>query len=124
MLQEHTERNRHPQSETYYDLWDDWELIESSFLSQYGIRLRADDDMSWSEFCSLLSGIMPETPLGRVVSIRAEKDIKVINGFTKEQKKIHNDWLLKRNKRMVGTPQYIEYWTRLQRDFKAAYSKK
>lgn len=93
-------------------------------MSQYGIRLRADDDMSWSEFCSLLSGIMPETPLGRVVSIRAEKDIKVINGFTKEQKKIHNDWLLKRNKRMVGTPQYIEYWTRLQKDFKAAYSKK
>ncbi len=117
-------RNRHPQSETYYDLWDDWELIESSFLSQYGIRLRADDDMSWSEFCSLLSGIMPETPLGRVVSIRAEKDIKVINSFTKEQKKIHDDWLLKRNRKMVGTPQYIEYWTRLQRDFKAAYSKK
>lgn len=103
---------------------DDWELIESSFLSQYGIRLRADDDMSWSEFCSLLSGIMPETPLGRVVSIRAEKDIKVINSFTKEQKKIHDDWLLKRNRKMVGTPQYIEYWTRLQRNFKAAYSKK
>ena len=105
-------------------MWDDWELIESSFLSQYGIRLRADDDMSWSEFCSLLSGIMPETPLGRVVSKRAEKDIKAINSFTKEQKKIHDDWLLKRNRKMVGTPQYIEYWTRLQRDFKAAYSKK
>lgn len=62
--------------------------------------------------------------VGRVVSIRAEKDIKVINSFTKEQKKIHDDWLLKRNRKMVGTPQYIEYWTRLQRDFKAAYSKK
>lgn len=50
--------------------------------------------------------------------------MKVIRNFTKEQKKIHNDWLLKRNKRVVVTPQYIEHWTRLQRDFKAAYSKK
>ena len=125
LLQAHTKRNRHPQSnETYYDIWDDWDLIEASFLSQYGIRLRIEDDMSWSEFCSLLSGIMPETPLGRIVGIRAEKDAKVIKNFTKEQMKIHTDWILKRNKKMVGTPQYIEYWTQLQREFKAAYSKR
>lgn len=56
--------------------------------------------MSWSEFCSLLSGIMPETPLGRIVSIRAEKDPKVIKEFSKDQKKIRNDWILKRNKKL------------------------
>jgi hypothetical protein len=94
LLQVHTGRSRHPQGEIYYDLFDDWELVESSFLSQYSIRLRKDDDMSWSEFCSLLSGIMPETPLGRVVSIRAEKDPKIIKNFTKEQKKIRNDWII------------------------------
>lgn len=117
-------RSRHPQSsETYYDLWDDWELIESSFLSQYGIRLRTEDDMSYGEFCSLLSGLMPETPLGRVVSIRAEKDPKVIKNFTKEQKKIHNDWLLKRNKKNVGTQQYIKYWNDFQNWAKTAFSK-
>ena len=42
----------------------------------------------------MLSGIMPETPLGRVVSIRAEKDPKIIKNFTKEQKKIRNDWII------------------------------
>ena len=89
-----------PQNETYYDLFDDWNLIEASFLKQYGIRLRTEDDMSYAEFCSLLSGIMPDTPLGQVVSIRAEKDMKVINNFTKEQKRIRNDWLLKRNQRL------------------------
>ena len=57
--------------------------------------------MSWSEFCSLLSGIMPETPLGRVVSIRAEKDPKIIKNFTKEQKKIRNDWIIRRNKKLM-----------------------
>ena len=74
------ERRIHPHSEIYYDIYDDWKLIESSFLSQYGIRLRTEDDMSWPEFCSLLSSIMPETPLGRVVSIRAEIQKKIANG--------------------------------------------
>lgn len=124
MLQEHTERSRHPQGETYYDLFDDWELVESSFLSQYGIRLRKDDDMSWSEFCSLLSGIMPETPLGRVVSIRAEKDPKIIKNFTKEQKKIRNDWIIRRNKKLMKNPKaYNEYWNNFQKWAKAAFSK-
>lgn len=124
MLQVHTGRSRHPQGETYYDLVDDWELVESSFLSQYGIRLRKDDDMSWSEFCSLLSGIMPETPLGRVVSIRAEKDPKIIKNFTKEQKKIRNDWIIRRNKKLMKNPKaYNEYWNNFQKWAKAAFSK-
>lgn len=58
---------------------------------QYGIRLR-NDDMSWSEFCTLLTGIMPETPLGQIVSIRSEEDKDILKNFTKEQHKIRNDW--------------------------------
>lgn len=79
-------------SNCFYDLFDDWDLIESSFAQQYGIRLRKELDMSWAEFCSLLVGIMPETPLGSVVSIRAEKDRKVIRKFNTEQKRIYNEW--------------------------------
>lgn len=120
----HTERKRHPQGETYYDLWEDWELIESSFLSQYGIRLRTEDDMSWSEFCSLLSGIMPETPLGRVVSIRAEKEPKVIKNFSEEQKRIRQDWFRRRNKKLRENPKaYNDYWNKTQEWAKAAFSK-
>lgn len=58
---------------------------------QYGIRLR-NDDMTWSEFCTLLKGIMPETPLGQIVSIRSEEDKNMLKNFTKEQHKIRNDW--------------------------------
>ena len=58
---------------------------------QYGIRLR-NDDMCWSEFCTLLIGIMPETPLGQIVSIRSEEDKDILKNFTKEQHKIRNDW--------------------------------
>lgn len=48
--------------------------------------------MSWSEFSSLLSGIMPETPLGQVVSIRSEEDRDVLKNFTAEQHRIRNEW--------------------------------
>ena len=76
----------------WYDLFEDWELIEASFLTQYGIRLRFVDDMSWNEVCTLLSGIMTKTPLGQIVSIRAEEDKDILNNFTEEQHKIRNEW--------------------------------
>ena len=78
--------------EYWYDLLDDYDLIEASFAKQYGIRLRNEQDMTWSEFATLLSGLMPDTPLGQIISIRAEKDKDVIKRFTKEQKRIQSDW--------------------------------
>jgi hypothetical protein len=35
---------------------------------------------------------MPDTPLGSIVTIRAEKDRKVIKGFSADQRRIHNEW--------------------------------
>ena len=79
--------------EYWYDIEEDWSLIEASFLMQYGIRLRAVNDMSYDEFCSYLSGIMPDTPLGNVVRIRSETDKELLESFTPEQRKIRSDWL-------------------------------
>lgn len=77
----------------YYDLFDDWDLIESSFAKQYGIRLRKNiSDMEWGEFSSLLSGLNGDTPLGNIVRIRSEKDPEVIRKFTPEEKRIRNEW--------------------------------
>ena len=52
--------------------------------------------MKWDEFRSLLVGIGPETPLGRIVSIRAEDDKDVLKHFSKEQHRIRNTWRSKR----------------------------
>lgn len=70
-------------SDPYYDLFGDWDLIVSSFLTQYGLRIRTKEfeTVSWDEFRSLLAGIAPETPLGRVVAIRSETDKNVIRHF-------------------------------------------
>ncbi len=48
--------------------------------------------MKWDEFKALISGLSAETPLGRLVAIRAENDKDVIKRFTKEQKRIRNEW--------------------------------
>lgn len=48
--------------------------------------------MSWDEFCTLLIGIMPKTPLGQIVSIRSEEDENILKNFTEEQHKIRNEW--------------------------------
>lgn len=79
--------------------------------------------MSWSEFCSLLSGINGDTPFGTIVSIRAEKDQKVIKNYTKEQKWIRNDWILKQNKKRREDPAaYKQYVDNLQAWCKASFS--
>ena len=71
---------------------DDYDLIEASFLSQYGIRLKTTE-LEFDEFLNLTSCLMPETPLGQIVAIRSETDGEVISNFTDAQKKIRNDWL-------------------------------
>ena len=86
----------------YYDIEEDWTLIESSFFKQYGIRLRVVDDMPYSEFCSYLSGLMPDTPLGSIVQIRAEDDKEILKNFTDEQKRIRSEW---RNKVAQNMPE-------------------
>lgn len=48
--------------------------------------------MSWDEFCTLLAGIMPETPLGQIVQIRSENDREKLKHFSPAQKRIRSEW--------------------------------
>lgn len=77
----------------WYDFYDDWDLIESSITQQYGIRLRNEiNTISWSEVRMLISGLLPETPLGKVIQIRSESNKEMLKNFTPEMHKIRNDW--------------------------------
>nr|DAU31640.1 MAG TPA: hypothetical protein [Caudoviricetes sp.] len=89
-------------SDPYYDLFGDWELIVSSFLSQYGLRIRTKEfeTVSWDEFKALLAGLAPETALGRVVAIRSETDKNVIKKFSRDQRRIYDEWREKAAKQM------------------------
>ena len=77
----------------WYDFYDDWDLIESSIAQQYGIRLRNEiNTISWSEVRMLISGLLPDTPLGRIIQIRSENNKDMLKQFTPEMHKIRNDW--------------------------------
>ena len=72
---------------------DDWALIVASFQTQYGIRLAKDlGGMSWREFSYLINGLSGDTPLGRIVRIRAEDSPEELKNFTPEEKRIRNDY--------------------------------
>lgn len=90
-------------NDPYYDLFEDWDLIVSSFLSQYGLRIKTKEfeTVGWEEFKALLSGISPDTALGRIVAIRAETDKEIIKNFNKDQKRIYDEW---RNRRVEQMP--------------------
>lgn len=40
----------------------------------------------------MLSGLNADTPLGKIVSIRAETDPEVLKGFNREQRRIRSDY--------------------------------
>lgn len=102
----------------YYDLFEDWDLIISSFLSQYGLRIRTKEfeTVSWDEFKSLLGGISPETPLGRIVAIRSENDKNTLKHFTKDQKRIRDGWR-NRNAAAMTLETYAEQMASLEKMF-------
>ncbi len=106
-------------NEAFYDLIDDFDLIESSFAQQYGIRLRMEiDTMKWGEFSSLLSGLNGDTPLGNIVRIRSEKDPKVIKNFTENEKRIRSKWLNK-NAKEISHEDYQQAMESIKNMFKS-----
>lgn len=72
--------------------------------------------MKWAEFKSLLVGIAPDTALGRIVSIRAERDKDVLKRFSKEQRRIRNEWVLRRA-RGVAPQQTEAFLEQLEQTF-------
>lgn len=58
--------------------------------------------MSWGEFCSLLSSIGEDTPLGNIVRIRSEDDREHLKYFTSAQRELRTKW------RIEHTPRYQE----------------
>ncbi|MBU5439501.1 bacteriophage Gp15 family protein [Tissierella sp. MSJ-40] len=85
----------------WFDLYEDWGFIETSFAIQYNIRLREETEMSWGEFITLLGGIMPKTPLGQIISIRSENDKDTLKHFTPEQHRVRNEWRSRNTSKIV-----------------------
>ena len=112
-------------TETWYDVFEDWSLIEASFSMQYGIRLRHEDDMPWGEFTTLLSGLNGDTPLGAIASIRSENSSEKLKNFSPEQRRIRSEYRKKRAREKIETdPESAKQQIRdLQKSFSLAFGK-
>jgi DNA-binding SARP family transcriptional activator len=76
--------------------------------AQYGIRIRLEPDMEWNEFCNLLSGLLPDTPLGQIVAIRSETDRDTIKKFTPDQRRIYTEWKQRAAKKKLEDEQALD----------------
>lgn len=103
-------------------------LIEQSIAKQYGIIPSEQEELKYSDWAKLVSGLMEDTPLGRIVSIRSETDREAIRKFTSEQKKVYNDWQRFRSRKIMRDPEFLrsyeEQMKALERSFAAAFGKK
>lgn len=81
-----------PDNEALYDADFDALLIEQSIAKQYGVLPVAQKELPYPEWAKLVSGLMDDTPLGRVVAVRREDDPKIIAKMTVWQRRIRSEW--------------------------------
>jgi hypothetical protein len=106
--------------ECFYDIFEDWDLIDASITQQYGIRMRYEPDMKWDEFCSLVSGLLGDTPLGNIVQIRAETDPDRIKSMNSHEKSIRNAWFSRESKKkQINKELYMEKMKQLENAMKS-----
>lgn len=70
----------------------DRELIQQSIAKQYHILPSQQGDLKYSDWVELVGGLMDDTPLGRTVQIRIEKNDDIIREFSPSQRKIRKEW--------------------------------
>lgn len=86
---------------------------------QYPQKDLYDEIMDWKEFTTLLSGIMPETPLGKIISIRSESDSDILERFTPEQHRIRNEWNERQLQRKIESMSKEEVMKQVQAMFRS-----
>lgn len=79
-------------------------LIEQSIAKQYGILPSAQGELTWAEWAKLVSGLMDDTPLGRVVAVRSETDREVIRRMNPWQRRIRAEWAARQAEELARQP--------------------
>lgn len=91
-----------------YDLEYDRVLIEQSIATQYGVLPDVQGELSYPTWSKLVSGLMDDTPLGRIVGIRGETDRKVIAKMTPWQRRVRTEWQrFKAKKQEEQSPEFL-----------------
>ena len=82
----------------------DAELIEQSIAKQSGVLPAAQGELPYWEWSRLVGGLMDDTPLGRVVAVRSERDRERIKQFSPWQRRVRAEWATFRAKKALERP--------------------
>lgn len=110
-----------PNSEVWYDLEHDAELITQSVAKQYKLLPSEQEKIHYSEWLLLVGGLMEDTPLGQIVLIRKEKDRDRIKRFTPYEMRIHNEWRSFRTKKMLLNAKPEDFSKQFEKMFSAMF---
>lgn len=79
--------------------------------------------MTWNEFCYLIEGLRPETPLGDIVGIRSENDKDILKNFSPSQLKIRNDYRRKMNEKINNKEIDEEEYNKQMKEIASLFAK-
>lgn len=85
-------RTENCSKENWYDIDYDAVLIEQSIAKQYHVLPSEQGDLHYSDWSKMVSGLMDDTPLGRIVAVRSEKNQDILKKYTPEQRRIRSEW--------------------------------
>lgn len=100
-------------SDEWYDVDYDRVLIEQSIAKQYGVLPSAQGDLKYADWAKMVSGLMDDTPLGRVVGTRMEQDKEILKHYTPEQRRIRSEWTqfcAQKRAKQLETPENRQAW--------------
>jgi hypothetical protein len=104
------------QTETWYDLEYDSELIAQSIAKQYHILPGEQPELHYSDWILLVGALMEDTPLGQIVLIRKEKDRSRLKHFNSYEHRIRNEWRnfrANQKKNSIDSKEYIADFERM-----------
>lgn len=110
-----------PNSEVWYDLEHDAELITQSVAKQYKLLPSEQEKIHYSEWLLLVGGLMEDTPLGQIVLIRKEQDRDRIKRFTPYEMRIHNEWRSFRTKKLLANAKPEDFSKQFEKMFSAMF---
>jgi hypothetical protein len=103
-------------------------LIEQSIAKQYGVLPSKQGNLKYSDWAKMVSGLMDDTPLGRVVGVRSETDKDIIKNYTPEQRAVRDEWSRFLASRVVAKQFSEADWNKqmaeIERSFAAAFGQK
>ena len=78
--------------------------------------------MQWGEFCTLLTGLNGDTPLGHVDDVRSTTEKERIKNMSASDKRIRDEWQARQSNKPIDSKSYMQSMRALEEAMKTLAS--